>query len=222
MSSKHPLFPRKIDDQMADLNTKLAYIIANAMRFQIVMDHIQQLQTLVGLVMAARDAAANADTRTRLDIATRNEAIKNAQDAMRKVIEFYIADSPQATAVDYEALNIPTKGYRTPLPVPDSVPGIGHITSIDLAVIVPFFDARSSKRAKPDGVYAIEAYYQLGGEQPDSISAMTERATDTASPLRLQFAFDDAYRMLYLAFRWIGTRGDYGPWSEIHKVSIAR
>ena len=222
MKAKNPLFPYRIDEQVADLNTKLAYIIANAMRFNIIMDKIQELQTLVNLVNVAHEAASNVDTRTKLDVATRLEAIAHAQEAMRKVIEFFIADSPQATAVDYEALNIPPKGHHSPLPAPDSVPGIGHITSADLAVIVPFFDARSSKRAKPEGVYALEAYYQLGGEQPDSISNMTERATDTASPLRLQFEFDDAYQILYLAFRWIGTRGDYGPWSEIHKINISR
>jgi hypothetical protein len=51
---------------------------------------------------------------------------------------------------------------------------------------------------------------------------MTGRKTATKTPVRIQFDFGGKFKMLYIVFRWVGNRGDYGPWSEIHKVAIAR
>ena len=220
--AKNPLFPTKIDAQVADLNTKLNYLQTNATRLAIPSTELSGLDTLVTDVNTAQAAAGNLDMRSKIDVAVRDEAIQKAQTAMRKVIDFYVADSPNATAVDYEALSIPRPGPHSPLPPPDRVPGIGHITSSDLAVFVPFFDGLTGKHGKPPGVQAIEVYYQLGGDPPASITVMSERVVATASPVHIQFGFDEELKILYLVFRWIGTRGDYGPWSEIHKISIAR
>ena len=222
MSTKTSLFPQKIDEQVSDLNTKQGYITSNAARFGVTGTELETMHERVTAVNTAHAAASNKDTRTRVDVAVRLEALRLAKADIRKIIEFRIAGNPNATEVDYEALSIPRPGHHSPLPAPEFVPGIGHISSSDLHVIVPFFDGKNNKHAKPAGVYAIEAYYQLGGEQPASIVSLTERATDTSSPLRIRFEFDDEFKIVYLAFRWIGTRGDYGPWSEIHKVAIAR
>ena len=222
MSAKKTLFPQKIDEQVADLNMKQGYIVPNAERFGITTAEIEAIQERINAVNTAHSAASDKDTRTRVDVAVRLEALHLAKADMRKLIEFRIAGNPNATDVDYEALSIPRPGRHSPLPAPDYVPGIGHISSSDLTVIVPFFDGKNNKRAKPVGVYAIEAYYQLGGDRPASIVNLTERATDTSSPLRVRFEFDDEFKIVYLAFRWIGTRGDHGPWSEIYKVAIAR
>ncbi|MDR2469939.1 MAG: hypothetical protein LBD27_05600 [Tannerella sp.] len=222
MAQKKSMFPYRISEQVADLNTKLAYITDNAGRFRISVPELELLTTRVNAVNAAHSAASNKDTRSKLDVAARVELIKLAQEDMRRIINYYINNSPQATEVDYEALRIPRSGHHTPLPAPDSVPRIGHISSADLAVTVPFSDARHNKRAKPEGVYGIEAFYQLGGTPPTSVTTMTEHTTETASPLRIKFTFDDEFKIVYLAFRWVGTRGDYGPWSGIYKIGISR
>jgi hypothetical protein len=51
---------------------------------------------------------------------------------------------------------------------------------------------------------------------------MTERKVATSSPVWIQFEPKDEFQVVYLAFRWIGTRGDYGQWSEIRKMVIVR
>jgi hypothetical protein len=91
-----------------------------------------------------------------------------------------------------------------------------------LGVSVEFFDAESDKRAKPEGVQGIEVCTQLGGETPTDPATMSERKIFTSSPVHLQFGFEDEFKIVYLVFRWVGTRGDYGPWSAIYKVVIAR
>jgi hypothetical protein len=221
-TTRKPLFPSTIEAQISDLHTKLNYLVVNAPRFGIPDMQTAQLSMLVANVDAIHVKVQDKDNRTKLDTAAQKEAIREAQLDARKIITFYVAGNPAATPVDYTALNIPVPGAHPHLPAPGHVPGIGHITSSDLSVYVPFFDAQSSKRAKPVGVYGLETYYQLGGEEPTDISQMAEKAVATASPQRIAFKFTDEFQIVYLAFRWVGTRGDYGPWSDIYKINIAK
>jgi hypothetical protein len=219
---KQTLFPVNIDEQVADLNTKKDYLEENNNRFSIPQIELATLDTEVTEVNDLHAIASNKDKRSKIDVAKRNEAIVVAQLTSRKIIDFYVVKSPNTTAVDYEALRIPTSGPFHPLPPPDYVPGIRRLESKNLAVSAEFFDAESDKRAKPEGVQSIEVCVQLGGEAPTEPAAMSERKIFTSSPIHLQFGFEDEFKFVYLVFRWVGTRGDYGPWSEIYKVVIAR
>jgi hypothetical protein len=220
--AKHPLFPRNIGEQVADLNTKNGYLKLNATRLGISQTDTVALDTQVNEVNAAQALVDNEDTRTKLDVTRRDEALKKAHVTARRIIDFYVATNPAATAVDFEALNIPPSGPFPHLPAPGYVPGLGHIVSHDLGVDIPFFDAQTGHRGKPDGVQAIEAYMKIGGEPPKDFSEMTERKVATASPMHMQFGPELEFEVLYLAFRWVGTRGDYGPWSGIYKIIIVR
>jgi hypothetical protein len=221
--AKHPLFPNSIADMVADLNTKKDYLQQNMSRLGIPNGDMSNLITQVAAVSAAQTVVNNEDTRTKLDFSKRDLALDTAQVSMRRIIDFYVTTSPNATSVDLEALNIPKYGgYHPRLPAPDVIPGIRRIVSHNLRATIPFFDALSGKRAKPDGVLAIEAYLKIGGEPPKDIHEMNERKVATASPMVLQFEPEKEFEPLYIAFRWIGTRGDYGPWSEIYKTVILR
>jgi hypothetical protein len=218
----HLLFPLGISDQIADLNSKRNYLNVNVSRFGIPSADMTRISTQVNDAIAAHTKASDRDTRTKLDVANRLLTIKTAQKTTRKVINYYVVDNPNTTIVDYEALNIPRSGPHPHLPPPGDIPGIGHITSAYLGVTIPFFDARTGKLAKPEGVQHIEAFYKLGGDPPTDISEMTKLKNSTASPMHIQFEPDKEMEILYLVFRWVGTRGDYGPWSEIYKISISR
>jgi hypothetical protein len=220
--TKQPLFPRKIDDQVADLLTKKTYLEENNIRFNIPPIELSELNMEVAEVNSLYAIAADKDKRTRIDVAKRGLAIVTAQTTARRLIDFYVVKNPNTTEVDYRALNIPTPGSSRPLPPPDHVPGIRHLMSNNLAVYAGFFDAKSDRRAKPAGVQAIEVCFQLGGEQPAEASAMSERRVVTSSPVHLQFGPENEFEVVYLGFRWVGTRGDYGPWSQVYKVVIAR
>jgi hypothetical protein len=219
---RNPFFPRKIDEQVADLNTKQTYLKENKIRFNIPEIELSELDTEVSEVNILHAIASNMDKRTRIDIAKRGLAIVTAQTTTRRLVDFYVVKNPNTTEVDYEALNIPVPGPKHPLPAPDYVPGIRHVSSNNLAVFAEFFDAKSDKRAKPAGVQAVEACFQLGGEQPADASVMSERRVVTSSPVHLQFGPESEFEVVFLGFRWVGTRGDYGPWSQVYKVLIAR
>jgi hypothetical protein len=40
--------------------------------------------------------------------------------------------------------------------------------------------------------------------------------------MTIEFEPDQEFTVIYVACRWIGTRGDYGPWTEIHKTIVMR
>jgi hypothetical protein len=221
-SAKHPLFPQKIEEQVADLNTKRDYLAQNTIRLGISGADMTKIETQVAAVNAAQAVVNNPDTRTKLDFTRRDVALDTAHVTMRRVIGYNVTSNPDATPVDFEALNIPRPGVRTHLPDPEFVPGLRHITSHDLGVDILFFDAQTGKRAKPDGVQAIEVYLKIGGDPPKDFSEMTERRVGTSSPIHVQFGPEQEFEALYIACRWIGTRGAYGPWSEIIKVIIVR
>jgi hypothetical protein len=220
--AKHPLFPEKIDEQVADLNTKKDYLAQNMARLGISGTDMTSIETQVLAVNTAQAVVNNPDTRTKLDFTRRDVALDTAHATMRRVIDYNVTSNPDATPVDFEALNIPRPGPHPHLPDPEYVPGLGRITSHDLGVDISFFDAQTGKRAKPDGVQAIEVYMKMGGDPPKDFSEMKERRVGTSSPIHMQFGPEQEFEVLYIACRWIGTRGAYGPWSEIHKVIIVR
>jgi hypothetical protein len=220
--AKHPLFPRTIDSIVADLNTKKNYLESNNVRLNIPASELLTINMQITSMNDAYTIARDIDVRSKIDIAIRDTAIDIARETMRRVIFFYVVKNPNANTVDYEALRIPIPGSGHRLPAPDSAPGIKNIVSHDLSVTIKFYDASTGKRAKPDGVQSIEIIFKLGGEYPTDISDLTERLNATSSPASIRFAPSNEFEVLYVAFRWIGTRGDFGPWSEIYKVIIVR
>jgi hypothetical protein len=220
--AKSTLFPVKIDDLVNDLRSKHDYLKSAQARLAIATAHMTQMTETLAAVDTAYAQTTDREKRTPLATARLHEALDNAKEIFRKHIEFYVEHNPAATPVDFEALHIPPSGGGTPLPVPEATPGIGHISSADLEITIPFFDAKNGHHAKPEGVYALETYFKIGGDEPIDISLLSEKAMTTSSPQRIRCNFDDEFKIAYLAFRWIGTRGDYGPWSSIHKISVAR
>ena len=221
--AKHPLFPTKIGERVTDLNTKMTYLKANVSRLGITSADINALDGQVNALNSAQALVNNKETRTQLDTARRDAALETATDGMRKTIYNYVVYNSNATSVDYKALNVPPAGPFPHLQVPEHVPGIGHITSYDLIASIPFFDAQGNdKIGKPEGAYAIEVYMKIGGEPPVDVSEMTERKVSTASPMEITFDPKMEGLTVYMIFRWVGTRGDYGQWSEVYKMIITR
>lgn len=164
----------------------------------------------------------DADNRTKLDTIALHEALGEAHKVFRRYLHYYVKYNRAAMPGDFEALYMPVPGRRSSLPAPSDTPGIRSVKSDNWAVTVIFFDAKSNRRAKPDGVRGLEVYYKLDGGEPDGIEQLTAHAIATASPLRLQFEMEDRFKKVYLAFRWLGTRGDYGPWSDLYKVNVSQ
>jgi hypothetical protein len=219
--SKRPLFPPNVEESVIDLDTKRKHLKTNASRFGIPTVDISRMDTAVNAAQAAYTVASAPLTRSQLDIATRDLAIETAQGIERKLIDFYVVDNQSATEVDYEILRIPRPGPHPHLPDPKNAPGM-ILTSRQLAIILSFFDMITGHRGKPKGVQSIEICYKIGGEPPVSPEEMTERMIGTDTPVRIPFDYNQIGMVVHLVARWVGTRGVYGPWSEIYKIIILR
>jgi hypothetical protein len=219
---KFSLFPRTIDALVEDLNQKKSHLEANAARLQIPPSALESIVMTVDAVNAAKAVTDDRERRSKNDTDTRDRALHAAKTLLRRIIEFYVVDNPAATPEDYETLHIPVPAPHHLLPPPELAPGIRRLYSEDFVLVALFFDAATGRNAKPEGVKYIQAACQLGGTPPATVDAMIERRNATASPMRIPFDVDGDFEILYIAFRWIGTRGDFGPWSEIYRVVIVR
>jgi hypothetical protein len=220
--AKNLLFPRTIEEQVIDLNTKRKYLKKHAERFGISPAEIATIDTQVDAAIAAYDATTNPAIRTRMNTEIRKEAIHTAQITLRTVINYYVLHNPDATSADFTMLSIHRKNRQQRRETPADIPGIGHISSRDMTLTIPFFDTQTGRHGKPEGVMAIEAVYRIGDTPPADPSTIAERQIETASPMHLQFRFEDLQHRVHLAFRWVGLHGGYGPWTEIITTSITR
>lgn len=218
------MFPRKINSRISDFHTKFNYlsVIAKRAGIDIPDEVITDMAQLVYNVDLANVPMMDVDNRNKRDRIRRNETADEAQQFIRRIINFYIVGNPAATDGDYESLHVEKKGYHPELPAPVVSPGIRRIHSQDMCLHVEFFNSATFRRAKPEGVSSIEVYYKLGGEMPRNVSELTERAVGTSSPMVIWFSSDDEMKMIYAAFRWIGTKGDYSPWTEIYRTVLTR
>jgi hypothetical protein len=223
MSSKRVLlFPINLNDLVSDLNAKLSYLEANADRLRIPPSEQADIAAKVAAVNAAKAVTDDRLHRVRGDVPARSRAINAAKTALRYVIRVYVRAAPEATTADHETLHIYMPRTLRQFPIPESAPGIGEIRLRNSFFTARFFNLATGRKAKPEGVQFAQAAFQLDGEPPASVNAMPERQRAATSPMRISFDDDGDYETLYIAFRWVGMRGDAGPWSDIYRVGIAQ
>jgi hypothetical protein len=223
-AAKKPLFPRTIAGQVADVNAKQAYLISAATRLSISTTRLEELSAAAAKVNAAYAKASNKETRSHLDRVELQVALNDCHDLLRRIIDYSVKhnDSVNVQPEDFEALNVYRPGTKEPLPDPLYSPHIAGASSKDNAVSISFVNPLNGKRGKPAGCRSFDVAYLAGGERPQSIAELTERKNAGSSPVRITFTLDHEDQPLYFAVRYIGTRGAFGPWTEIQKVMITR
>jgi hypothetical protein len=213
------MFPRKIAETVDDLHVKDDYLKSTS-KFDISEALTIALAEAVAEVDAAHAKAMDKATSTKVDTLNQELAIEKAKKLFRMAIDTHVRYSTNLTEADCIVLRIPQPGTSHPLPEPTDQPGIRNLISRTLRVEGEYFDIATGKRGKVLGARELEVYYRIGGDEPSSIAELKERTIVTRNPIVLQFAEGDAYKFVYLAFRWIGTRGGYGPWTQIYRIMI--
>jgi hypothetical protein len=148
-----------------------------------------------------------------------------AKDEQRAPFESLIRSTAQAiqnntTVTDdmRTAVRLPIyKTTSTPSPVPSTAPMLQKVDSSTRAILRLFFadSATPTKRQKPTGVMYCEIREQIGGTAPVNPETMTFLAAETRSPYRADFDAMDVGKPVWFVLRWVNTRGESGPWSEI-------
>jgi hypothetical protein len=217
MAAQNPLFPSTIEAQVSDLHTKLDYLHLNEvrMRLNVTEQQASSLQAATMAVDVAHMKAENKDTRTKIDVFNRTEAIKEAHVVFRKVINICVANNPSALPADYVALSVPHPAHHAPLPAPATYPDFTVDSSVLRRLSVVFHDHGSEKRGKPHGVSGAVVRWAMLDTPPAGVEDLTSSALDSASPYTLDFTEAQRGRRVYFCLAWQNPKGEKGPWSEI-------
>jgi hypothetical protein len=112
-------------------------------------------------------------------------------------------------------LHVHATGHA-PAPVPSTARLATVDTSRRLQHVVHFRDSASPhSKAKPAGVLGCEIWAKVGGPPPASVAELVYLATDTATPYLAEYDIAQAGETVYYWLRWVNTRGQTGPWSEV-------
>lgn len=114
------------------------------------------------------------------------------------------------------------KTTKTPVGVPATVPVLTRADTSTRCILRLFYtDATTpDSKAKPPGVQGCEVREQIGGTAPVNPNTMAFLALETRAPYRADFEATDAGKTVYLAFRWVNTKGQPGPWSMVYNAVV--
>jgi hypothetical protein len=161
-TSKKPLFPYGIANQVADVNAKQAYIISVASRLSISDTRLSELAFAVKKVNAAYTRASNLENRSQMDTAALKIALSECHETLRRIIDYNVKYNPSSSVQpeDFEALNIYRPGTKEPLPDPEHSPHVAGATSSDNVVSITLVNSLNGKRGKPAGCRSFDVAYR--------------------------------------------------------------
>ena len=92
-------------------------------------------------------------------------------------------------------------------------------------------EATPTRRGKPEGVIGAEVWFKLVDSSSAPPAAPPVHIGDPASfsfltlttrpTVRSEFRVADGGKMAVYMLRWVSTRGDKGPWSDVAKATVA-
>jgi hypothetical protein len=126
------------------------------------------------------------------------------------------------TDADRRAIGLPVRDRR---PAPTPQPKTRTEMDIDFAEIAQHTlrvrDSESKNPGKPPRIIGFEIWRQVGKNTAPLFEEMHLVELAIRSPHTLEYASADRGKTVWYATRWVNTRGEKGPWSEIISAIIA-
>lgn len=174
------------------------------------------------------DGAFGALAPARAAAAAATQAKEQARDGFETVIREVVRRIQSNPAVTNEqrallGITVPD-GTPSPTGAPGTFPTCVIETCDRLRHTIDFRDsATPNKRAKPPGTMGCEIYVKtaaVGDPVPSDPAMFTFLALDTATPYVADFPGSEGGKNAHYRLRWVSTRGDKGPWSEVFSATI--
>jgi hypothetical protein len=171
--------------------------------------------------LAAHVAAAAAAQSARQ---AKDDARASLEGLVRPMVRT-LQGSPAVDDSERAALGITVRDTTlTPTGPPTTTPVLRLESPARLRHIIHFTDAATpTSRAKPAGVMGAEIWISLqpvGAPTPTDPALFTLVALDTRTPYTLDFPAADGGKNAHYLARWVGTKGDKGPWSETATATV--
>ena len=161
------------------------------------------------------------------------EAARQSKDAARRGLERevrpitnFIQSFSKTTNTDRAEIGITVRDTSsTPAPTPTSRPlalveGGARLTH-QLRLVD---ESTPTRRARPAGVLGAEVWVKLvdaGQPTPTDPNALSFLTMTTRPSFRAEFKAGDGGKTAVYMTRWVNTRGEKGPWSEITTATVA-
>ncbi|MEX2244865.1 MAG: hypothetical protein WD716_13590 [Fimbriimonadaceae bacterium] len=192
---------------------------------------------LAGFGLVAGDmtaaTAAKTDWDTNYPAATTAKAAASAAVALKDTSRFTFEDAMRTVFAKIYAAGVaigdnleaaglsPRDTTPTDVPVPSTRPVMIIDTSERFRHKNNFADEGTpTKRAKPFGVAGCELRLFIGATPPVDPQDFDFVAIDTRTPQIWEFDPADAGQMAHWVARWVNTRGEAGPWSDVVSATV--
>jgi hypothetical protein len=134
---------------------------------------------------------------------------------LRSFLNEYIRNSSKVSAEDKLALGIHGRNPPHHIVPPHTTPELEPRAANPRQIEVPYHDAASEHRGKPENVHGIEVRWAILDHEPTGVEELIHSSFDTRSPLTLTFDEADRGKRVYMAGRWeIEREGEKGPTGE--------
>ena len=163
----------------------------------------------------------------------RAEGARQAKDAARAALEKqvrpvtnFVQGYPKTTNADRAEMGITVRDTSpTPAPAPSSRPlalvESGQRLTHQLRLVD---ESTPTRRARPAGVLGAEVWVKLvDADQPAPTdpTALTFLTMTTKPSFRAEFKAGEGGKTAVYMARWVNTRGEKGPWSEVTTATVA-
>jgi|SRR5919204_47031 hypothetical protein len=230
-----PYIPPKDADLFSWSDNFATLITASPTTYGLVSSDATAINNVVSPWLSAYTIAVNPSTRTGPSVSAKD----TARAAMLAVVRPYAIQIRNNMGVSDSAkldlgLNIPSQA-RTPILVPQTQPLLSIVAATPLSHTLRYADSNSPQlRSKPAGARAVGIVQVVGltpGADPTvavpSILVNSALAVPSAAGLATRQPFaalQDVTNVGKIATywaRWVGQRGDVGPWSLPVSMTIA-
>jgi hypothetical protein len=187
------------------------------------LDPLRELRDAWQIAYAASIAA---DAAARAATAAKVQARAVCEEATRAMVRL-VQGTPDTRDSQRAEMGIAIRG--TPVLRTGSPPSTAPIVSIQLPARLTHTlrlvdSATPTRTKKPRGVHGAEVWYALaqpGATTPPPQDSFRFHTLATRDSITRQYKPEDGGSMAYYQLRWVSTRGEKGPWSEVCSATVA-
>ncbi|MDR1336876.1 MAG: hypothetical protein LBK22_08615 [Tannerella sp.] len=214
--------PRAINKFDAWQDNMMTVLTEKATSFGIRPEELSPLTTQQGKWRILYILTENVKNANPADILARNQMMGEYETSIRDFRKRFLVGNPRVTDSDLERMGFHVdKKTRTDVKAPTTTTILSIDVSHHLRHYVHFRDSELAGTAKPHGVIGCEIWRKVGGTPPAGVDEMTYVGMDTRSPYLCEYTGEQYGEIVYYMCRWINTRGEHGPWSEVARAVIA-
>jgi hypothetical protein len=217
----HDYLPARDESFLGWTVNFLKYLMSRTTKFNFPKEVYDRLEEEKNIFAQKLEVSKEPATHTPINVSDKKVARKILQTDIRQSVGEYLIRNHLLTDGDRRLLGLPVHDVKpTPAPAPTDVP----VGSIDASKIQQHnIHVRSSMlvgKAKPPRVHGFEVWNKVGGTIPTESKEWTYVNFSSRTPMLVKYEQSERGQMVYYRIRWMSTRNEPGPWSEIHSAII--